>query len=104
MTVYGETLRQPDSPKVAGAEGQKRLECLENALQGADSTELMILRFLIMVCRMFLLCDAMPESLKRQHAPPPDFPSYEVIILLFLPFSKPLFIDRLFPKLVDNKT
>ena len=39
MTVYGELLRQPDSLKVARAEVQKRLECLENALQGADGTE-----------------------------------------------------------------
>lgn len=39
MTVYGEVLRQPDSLKVAGAEVQKRLVCLENALQGADGTE-----------------------------------------------------------------
>jgi len=39
MTVYGEVLRQPDSLKVARAEVRKRLECLENALQGADGTE-----------------------------------------------------------------
>lgn len=39
MTVYGEVLRQPDSLEVARAEVQKRLECLENALQGADGTE-----------------------------------------------------------------
>ena len=38
MTVYGEVLRQPDSLEVAGAEVRKRLECLENALQGADGT------------------------------------------------------------------
>ena len=39
MTIYGEVLRQPDSLKVARAEVQKRLECLENALQDADGTE-----------------------------------------------------------------
>ncbi len=39
MTVYGEVLQQPDSLKVVRAEVQKRLECLENALQGADGTE-----------------------------------------------------------------
>ena len=39
MTVYGEVLRQPDALEVAGAEVRKRLECLENALQGADGTE-----------------------------------------------------------------
>ena len=39
MTVYGEVLRQPDSLEVARAEAQKQLECLENALQGADGTE-----------------------------------------------------------------
>ena len=39
MTVYGEVLRQPDALEVAGAEVQKRLECLENALHGADGTE-----------------------------------------------------------------
>ena len=39
MTVYGEVLRQPDSLEVARAEVQKRLVCLETALQGADSME-----------------------------------------------------------------
>ena len=39
MTVYGKVLRQPDSLKVVRAEVQKRLERLENALQGADGTE-----------------------------------------------------------------
>ena len=39
MTVYGEVLRQLDSLEVARAEVQKRLECLENALQSADTTE-----------------------------------------------------------------
>ena len=39
MTVYGEVLRQPDALEVARAEVRKRLECLENALQGADGTE-----------------------------------------------------------------
>ena len=39
MTVYGEILRQSDSLEVAGAEVQKRLACLENALQGADGKE-----------------------------------------------------------------
>ena len=39
MTVYGEVLRQPDSLEVARAEVQKRLVCLETALQGADGTE-----------------------------------------------------------------
>ena len=39
MTVYGKVLRQPDSLEVARAEVQKRLECLENALKSADTTE-----------------------------------------------------------------
>ena len=39
MTVYGEVMRQLDSLEVARAEVQKRLECLENVLKGADGTE-----------------------------------------------------------------
>ena len=39
MTVYGEVLRQPDSLEVARVEVQKRLECLENAVQNANGTE-----------------------------------------------------------------
>ena len=39
MTIYGEILRQPDSLEVARAEVQKRLECLENAVQGANGME-----------------------------------------------------------------
>ena len=39
MKMYGEVLRQSDSLKVARVEVQKRLECLENALQDADNTE-----------------------------------------------------------------
>lgn len=39
MIVYGEVMRQPDSLKVARAEVQKRLECLENAVQNANGME-----------------------------------------------------------------
>ena len=38
-TVYGEVFRQPDCLEVARTEVQKRLECLENALQVANGTE-----------------------------------------------------------------